>query len=358
MNNITQYFFLPLLASGLTLVLLSCASTSRTDTDYRNINDVIPSESYSTATSGSTNDTYITGKGNTIVLTAGIPGFAVNGEWHELQSRPIYRGGDLHVSRSDAGEIQRALSRAPSSQQEDRSPERTQNKNDFTVVVDPGHGGKFVGAEGIHGTLEKELNLAVAHYLRRSMQDGNVDVRLTRSSDTELSTAHKRDLDRRVQIAKQVDADLFISIHANAARTNSANGFEILVSPRHDRQATINRLQDWYTTPGRARTTNVNGYSSYYQMYQDHRQKSKRLAQLIINEFQRVVPTGSRGVKQKSLHVLRNAPCPAVLVELGFMTNPREARLLTDPSYQRKLARNIAQAVRSFRGSLAHNSSK
>ncbi len=353
-RSIPKLFFL-LLASSVTLGLLSCASTSRTEHDYKNLTDVISSDSYSTTTSASSNDTLITGRGNTIVLSAGIPGFALNGKWHELQQRPIYRNGNLQISRTDAGVIQRALSQSSSSREEDSPPTDNESSDKFTVVVDPGHGGKFVGAEGLHGTLEKELNLAVAQHLENYMENDSVDVHLTRSSDTSLSSAHKRDLDRRVQIASNSDADLFISIHANAARSNSASGFEILVSPREDRQATIERLQDWYASPERARTTNVSGYSSYHHMYQDHRQKSQRLARLIKNEFQRVVPTESRGVKQKSLHVLRNAPCPAVLVELGFMTNPREAKLLTRSSYQRKLAENIAQAVRSFRGSLAHN---
>jgi len=226
------------------------------------------------------------------------------------------------------------------------------------VVVDPGHGGKYVGARGINGALEKNLNLLVAQNVKKYLDDHQFQVQLTRNSDSKFSSSHKTDLDRRVQFTARKNADLFVSIHANAARSNSASGFEVFVSPPEDREATIQRLRDWYRTPSAANTANASGYSSYRSMYRDHRKKSHRLAHLIRDEFKHALPTKSRGVKEKSLHVLRNAPCPAVLVELGFMTNPEEADLLSRSSYQRKLAKNIAQAIQSFQGSLAHYKGK
>ncbi len=147
-----------------------------------------------------------------------------------------------------------------------------------------------------------------------------------------------------MRIAHEKNADLFISIHANAARASSAQGIEVFVSPDGDRRDTIQRLKQWnQTPPPSARET-----LSAPEEYRVHRRRSLRLARNVEQRMEEVAPTGSRGVKKKSLHVLRNAPCPAVLVETGFMTNKHDARLLSRPDYRRKMGRAIANAVIQF----------
>lgn len=343
-------FVAPVIALGALFILMSCATTNRTDGKYKSVDEILPSDSYRAEVSGTSNELRISGNGKTAVFSSGVSGFAVNGNWYDLERTPVYREGKLHLYKSDATKLKKALTTTTARANTNKST--TTRDDTFTVVVDPGHGGKFVGARGINGKLEKRLNLAVARYTYRHLNQDHIDVKLTRSTDSSLSSQHKQDLDERVQLADRVGADLFISIHANAARSSSAKGFELFVSPKDDRPDTIQRLKSWHPDP--SDTTHSVSYNSYYQMYRDHRRKSLRLARHIRNQFKQVVPTGSRGIKQKSLHVLRNAPCPAVLVELGFMTNQRESNLLSRNSYQRKLGKQIAQAVNNFQRSLAH----
>ncbi len=343
----------PLLVLTLCATIMSCNTSKPMDGDYRKLSDVLPSDEYAVSPSEYSSELYVKGRGNNLVFSSGIAGYELNGKWHDLDSPPIFRKGELYVRSSDTEKVRQALEASSSTEKRSKKEGKP-----FIVVIDPGHGGKYVGARGINGALEKDLNLLVAQNVKRYLDDEQIDVLLTRNTDSEFSSSHKTDLDRRVQFAARKNADLFISIHANAARSNAASGFEVYVSPPEDRDATIQRLRDWHRTPSGTNTANSSGYSSYQTMYTDHRKKSQRLARLIRDEFKHALTTESRGVKEKSLHVLRNAPCPAVLVELGFMTNPEEADLLSRSSYQQKLAKNIAQAIQSFQGSLAHYEGK
>ena len=179
----------------------------------------------------------------------------------------------------------------------------------YLVVIDPGHGGKDPGAIGIGGLEEKTITLPIAKmvYLK-SLNDPLLRVVLTRRDD-EYSFPTDR-----VLAANKLGADLYVSIHANAFRSSSVSGVETLVNETQSEDSASYRLAN---------------------MLQQHL----------------VSATGAldRGVKWAPLFI-RRATMPAALVETGFVTNPREARLLQSISYQSTIADAILAAVREFLG--------
>lgn len=191
-----------------------------------------------------------------------------------------------------------------------------------TIVVDPGHGGLDPGCVGDSGVLEKDVNLAVARRLATYLGQAGAAVILTRDGDYDLSDPDhqgsamirkKDDLEARMEMIRQYKADLFISIHANS-----------ISSPK------------WW------------GAQSFYHP-QD--QEGKRLASLIQEELLKNLGQSYRWVRDEDFYVLRNAGVPAVMVEIGFLSNPREERLLLQPVYQGKVAWCIyAGVVRYFSG--------
>jgi N-acetylmuramoyl-L-alanine amidase len=176
------------------------------------------------------------------------------------------------------------------------------------VVVDPGHGGPDPGAVGPRGELEKDVVLEIGRYLAAYLRAAGARAILTRERDEDLSglppdvpDVKAVDLKRRVEIAQESRADVFLCIHANAT-----------ASPH------------W------------RGAQTFYRF---NHPDSARLARCIQRELVRVTRRTDRvalpGPKQ---YVLDNVTMPAVTVEVGFMSNPEEARLLTDPDYQKLVA--------------------
>jgi len=190
-----------------------------------------------------------------------------------------------------------------------------------TIVIDPGHGGRDPGARGAI-IAEKDLTLQLALQLRDLLQQHGYRVFLTRSNDRTLS------LSERVDIARQRQPDLFISIHANATTSASVAGVETFIFPPHGTEATHGGKQH-------AEVMAVNSFD----------RQNTRLA----FEIQRsvIAQTGSvdRGVKHANFLVLREAPCPAVLLEVGFLSNAAEERRLVNAAYQQRLVRAIADAI-------------
>lgn len=211
-----------------------------------------------------------------------------------------------------------------------------------TIVLDPGHGGSNMGAEGRGGALEKDLTLQLARTLRSQLERRlPVRVVLTRNEDAELP------LDTRVAMANQQKADLFISLHLNASPGQSAQGAETyFLSP----VASDERAAE------AARSENADGdpltdlQLILWDLAQSHHMsESQRLAGIIQEELNRALELRNRGVKQAPFRVLMGAAMPAVLVELGFLSNPREEERLADPLYRARLAGALVDAVSRYK---------
>ena len=171
------------------------------------------------------------------------------------------------------------------------------------IIIDAGHGGKDPGAVS-NGVQEKAVNIIIAARLYLLLLLAGYNVKLTRSSDEFIS------LSNRVKMAKDFDADIFVSIHANAFRNDKAEGIE-----------------------------------SYY----GKKEGSYSLGEHIQNELIYHLGSKDRGIKNgEKYYVLKNSSCPSVLVECGFLTNESERMLLQDEYYQKSLAYSIFFGIKKF----------
>ena len=213
------------------------------------------------------------------------------------------------------------------------------------VVIDPGHGGRDTGAIGPHGVREKDVALAIARDLAQRLRALGFSVILTRHDDSYVS------LDERTRIANQARADLFVSIHCNAARRRTLSGVETwtlnVSSDRYstrlatfenaDAERTVSDLR--FILADLATRANASDARSLAQSVQ---------SSLVRNLRARVGKVGDHGVKQALFYVLLGARMPAILVETGFISNPAEEARLRSRKYQTSAAEAIAGGVKEF----------
>ena len=214
------------------------------------------------------------------------------------------------------------------------------------VVVDPGHGGRDPGAIGVGGVREKDVNLRLSKLLARRLRARSFKVVMTREKDRYV------DLEERTVIAESAGGDLFVSIHANAARNRSLRGVEVYYLDaghrRHNldvaaRENGVSRgeLDDLQTTLSRLRVAEASHHS-------------KALADTVhedlvqgLSETYASVP--DLGVKQGPFYVLFMSSMPSILVETGFLTHRKEAKLLKSERYLDTVAAQIAAGVGHYR---------
>ncbi len=219
------------------------------------------------------------------------------------------------------------------------------------IVIDPGHGGTDPGAVGVGGIREKDVTLAVsARLAARLRATGLFDVVLTRDKDESVA------LEERTARANAEEADLFVSVHANASPRAELAGVETYYLSNTGDRATIRLAQmenGFAAATGRsARGTEVAWIlSDLVQTYkiEESVELARNLQQAVVREVGRKFP-GVRdlGVKRGPFYVLVGAAMPSVLVELSFLTHPREGALLRNPAYQEALADGLLQGLRRF----------
>ena len=169
------------------------------------------------------------------------------------------------------------------------------------VAIDPGHGGRDPGAVGIGGLQEKQVIFPISQQVAAILREQGVDVVMTRNSDIEL------DLDPRVQIAERADADLFVSIHANAINLSRPD---------------------------------VNGLETYY-----YSSAGARFARTVHDVVLRMMGMQDRRVRQARFYVLRRTSMPAILIEVGFVTGAEDIHNLRDPEWRSQMASAIARGI-------------
>jgi N-acetylmuramoyl-L-alanine amidase len=213
-----------------------------------------------------------------------------------------------------------------------------------TIVIDPGHGGKDVGASGPGGLLEKDLTLAICRKLADALS-AKVGARvvLTREDDAVVS------LDQRTAIANQYKADLFLSVHLNAAVTKTAKGSEtyflsLEASDELARKAA--ETENAVATADPSSDLKLILWDLAQQAYLD---ESSRFAQAVQEEMNAANATLNRGVKQAPFKVLVGATMPAALVEVGFISNPEEEAKLQTAEFQTVLVDALTRAVQRYK---------
>lgn len=189
------------------------------------------------------------------------------------------------------------------------------------IVVDPGHGGIDPGVVGKNGVYEKDITLAVGKKLAAHLGQSGAMVLMTRETDTDLSdsttlgaAAKKReDLQRRVALANDNQADLYVSVHVNSFQSPDRRGAQTFVQPG--------------------------------------KEESLKASRYIQDELARLLRNTTRQPVEVDFYVTKNTAMPAVVVEIGFLSNDAEAKLLENPVYQGKVAWAIyAGVVKYFAG--------
>jgi len=178
---------------------------------------------------------------------------------------------------------------------------------DRVIVIDPGHGGSDPGATGVTGLKEKLVNLAVAEILEDLLKDAGARVIMTRSGDYFVSNR------QRVELANVENADVFVSIHANAYANQSSNGTE-----------------------------------TYFCSGKNNSDAGRYLAQQLQRELVSELGLRDRGVKTNSFYVLSKTKMPSALVELGFLSNPEEEELLRNRNTHVKAANALFKGLEAY----------
>jgi N-acetylmuramoyl-L-alanine amidase len=213
-----------------------------------------------------------------------------------------------------------------------------------TIAIDPGHGGADGGVKGTGGTKEKDLTLAMARRIKAAVEARlGIRVLLTRDADRDVP------LDDRTAVANNNKADLFISLHANASLRAETSGATIYyaafetaaVSPTSP--AGVDRVP---TFSGGVRDIELVAWD---QAQTRHLNQSMVFATLLVDRLRGQVSLASPTIGRAALGVLESANMPAVLVEIGFLTNPDQEKQLTGNEFQNAFVQAMTEAIVTFR---------
>jgi len=183
------------------------------------------------------------------------------------------------------------------------------------VMIDPGHGGIDPGASSREGHLEKVIVLSIGNYLKALLNQAAVYTVMSRTTDSDLADPgirnlmerKRQDLQRRVEMAHESKVDIYVSLHCNSFPSSRWSGAQTFYFPGDE--------------------------------------ESRELAEAIQARLVEQLGPNERQVKSADYRVLRDTQMPAVMVEVGFLSNPTEARLLADPTYQQRVARAVFAGI-------------
>ena len=230
----------------------------------------------------------------------------------------------------------------------------SQNENHFLVVIDPGHGGRDIGTSG-RNSVEKDIALQLCLKIEQKLrsQYPYIDVILTRKEDIFVS------LEDRIALANFHKADLFVSIHCNAANNStSASGVETYVLGVHDSKenllvakrenASIFFETNYEKTYEGFDPHGMQGYILLEARHNAYLDKSIELAQIVQAQIALYTPLKNRSVRQAGFILLKKAMMPGILIETAFLTNQKDETFLSSPEGQDRLAASIAHSIARF----------
>jgi N-acetylmuramoyl-L-alanine amidase len=236
-----------------------------------------------------------------------------------------------------------------------RLPDKIKRDPVKVVVIDPGHGGESIGASSSDGFREKDLTLAIALKLRDKLKSvPGLKVYLTREEDREVA------LDDRPEFANKFNADLFLSIHANACDAQSASGFETYFMSLNASDEDSRKIALWENLDLSGEQKNHSQELSRENLSEldmilgdmaqsEHLAESEVFAKIIQTNLAMIMKNPNRGVKQAPFRVLMGANMPAALVEVGFITNAKDRRSLLDEKNQDRIVSILAESILDFR---------
>jgi len=313
-------------------------------------------------------------RGDTLQLEAGSPFLLWQKQLYQLAEAPYLDQGELRIplqllvdwlpavlGGSFAYDLEtRVLRVSPATAGVGASPGRDTEieRASFSarysrlVVVDPGHGGSDPGAVGRLGVREKDVALRIARQLADELRrDSTIEVRLTRDRDVLVPLWERGD---RATSWRENRPSVFVSVHVNSLPTaRSTRGFEtyFLSEARTEHERRVAAIENAALGPEREPASNGDEGLTFILkelVKLDHQHWSSLLAELVQRHLAGVHPGPNRGVKQAPLAVVTNALMPAVLVEMGFISNRAEEGLMRDARFQREAAVALAAAIRTF----------
>ncbi len=222
----------------------------------------------------------------------------------------------------------------------------TLNRKIKKIIIDPGHGGEDPGACGKYGTLEKDINLEVSKILKEMIEkELGIEAILTREKDTFIS------LSQRALIANKEKGDIFISIHCNASKKLESKGIEVyfLSEAKTDWERAVAALENAslkFEMPEKEAKTILEAILldlAQTEFLKESQKLAEFLQKNLVNNKDE-----DRGVKQAGFYVLYGVYMPSALIEIGFITNPEEEKILKNKNYQREICKKIVKGLKEF----------
>jgi len=213
------------------------------------------------------------------------------------------------------------------------------------IIIDPGHGGYDPGALGRRKTKEKSVTLAASQELQRQLQaTGKYEVVLTRTKDVYI------DHEERLKIARKAGADLFISIHADSTVTPSARGASVytLADRAKNRSRNIVRSQNWIMDVDLGTQSDPVGDILVDLAQRKTASQSDEFSDLLLTQLRGSTRLIGNSHRKAGYFVLLAPDVPAVLLELGFLSNAADEKLLKTSSHRRKLMRSVTRAINTY----------
>ncbi len=289
-------------------------------------------------------------KNGRIILRAGSDRILINENGKKLSSPVIFTNGAVYVPTSfvpsDLGFIIRGRPLEKIAKAAAKPSGRYTIK---MIVLDAGHGGRDPGAIGRRLRLkERDLTLAITKKLKSVLEDNGIKTVMTRGSDTFIS------LPKRVRIANSSGADLFVSIHVNASRSRSMNGFECyyLSEATDDNARALEAFENatLKTDEGTVlQHSSVLDKTLWDMKLTEARRESAELANYICRAVDNSLTTRNRGTKTARFYVLKYTRIPSVLVEAGYISNKFEELKFRDEGYADRMADVIAKGILSYK---------
>src|SRR4051812_4702469 len=353
-------------ASGGTLTVRTATATERVPLIRDSAGPLLRPEMLApllpvTVTPGAAGHYRLTIAGTTFELEIGVPSATVSGQVLPLATAPQLRDHHLFVPLQLVSELLPGVAPnlrwdAPARQLVIFTRATAPKPKPRLVVVDAGHGGPDNGMKGPIGhpisIYEKDVTLAVAKKLGAELKARGLRVLYTRTTDTLIA------LSDRGKIANQAGGDIFISVHVNAANLGwkdppAARGFEtyFLAEAKTEDARRVEQMENEsarFETGASVSKDDALSYILSDMKQNEHLRESSELAELVQEHLGTMHPGPSRGVKQAGFRVLVTAFMPAVLVEIGFGTNPAEAAYLTDGRRQTAIASAVADAAAEY----------
>lgn len=215
------------------------------------------------------------------------------------------------------------------------------NKNKHLIVIDPGHGGKDPGA--VRGEVyEKYIAFAISKYLKEELSK-DFNILMTRNTDIFIK------LHDRPKMANNSNAKLFVSVHANASKNTKANGVEVFYFSKKS-SPYAERIANFENSFGEKYGENTDDIAqiSGELAYKKNQENSIILAQSIVDNIASKINLKNGGIHGANFAVLRGFNGPGVLIEVGFVSNASDRKIITNPESQKKMAIEIANSIRDY----------